>query len=89
MFVLIYTCLGGMISVIITDYAQFVVLSFGLLITCFIAVKEIGWSDIVKGVEIVYSNQGFNPFEAEGIGGSYITWMFVLGVVSCAVGKLP
>ena len=42
--VLIYTCLGGMISVIITDYVQFVVLSFGLLITCFIAVKEIGWS---------------------------------------------
>ena len=83
--VLIYTCLGGMISVIITDYVQFVVLSFGLLITCFIAVKVIGWSDIVKGVEIVYSNQGFNPFEAEGIGGSYITWMFVLGVVSCAV----
>ena len=52
--VLIYTCLGGMISVIITDYVQFVVLSFGLLITCFIAVKEIGWSDIVKGVEIMY-----------------------------------
>ena len=38
--VLIYTCLGGMISVIITDYVQFVVLSFGLLITCLIAVQK-------------------------------------------------
>ena len=31
--VLIYTCLGGMVSVVIADYVQFVVLSFGLLIT--------------------------------------------------------
>ena len=29
--VLIYTCLGGMISVVISDYVQFVVLSFGPL----------------------------------------------------------
>ena len=83
--VLIYTCLGGMISVIITDYVQFVVLSLGLLITCLIAVQKIGWSAIVKGVDIIYSDQGFNPFEAEGIGGSYISWMFLLGIVSCAV----
>ena len=30
--VLVYTTLGGMMSVIITDYIQFVVLSIGLLI---------------------------------------------------------
>ncbi|MFL2450942.1 MAG: sodium:solute symporter [Verrucomicrobiales bacterium] len=83
--VLIYTCLGGMISVIITDYVQFVVLSIGLLVTCVIAVQKIGWSTLVKGVETIYSDQGFNPFIAEGIGGSYVAWMFFLGVISCAV----
>ncbi len=83
--VLIYTCLGGMISVIITDYVQFVVLSIGLLVTCVIAVKKIGWSTLVKGVDTIYSDQGFNPFIAEGIGGSYVAWMFFLGVISCAV----
>jgi len=83
--VLIYTCLGGMISVIITDYVQFVVLSIGLLVTCVIAVKKIGWSTLVKGVDAIYSDQGFNPLIAEGIGGSYVVWMFFLGVISCAV----
>ena len=31
--VLIYTVIGGMISVVITDYIQFVVLSIGILVT--------------------------------------------------------
>ena len=83
--VLFYTCLGGMVSVIITDYIQFVVLSFGLLLTCVIAVQKIGWSKLVDGVERIYSDQGFNPLVAEGVGGSYVSYMFFLGVISCAV----
>ena len=83
--VLFYTCLGGMVSVIITDFVQFVVLSFGLLLTCVIAVKKIGWSTLVNGVDKIYSEQGFNPLVAEGVGGSYVSWMFFLGVISCAV----
>jgi Holliday junction resolvasome RuvABC ATP-dependent DNA helicase subunit len=31
-----------MISVVIADYLQFVVLSFGLLLTCFMAVRKLG-----------------------------------------------
>jgi len=41
--VLAYTCLGGMVSVVIADYVQFVVLSLGLLVTCFLAVNKLGW----------------------------------------------
>jgi len=74
-----------MVSVIITDYVQFVVLSLGLLVTCVIAVQKIGWSTLVNGVDKIYSDQGFNPLVAEGIGGSYVGWMFFLGVISCAV----
>ena len=36
--VLVYTILGGMVSVVITDYIQFVVLSFGMLAACGLAV---------------------------------------------------
>jgi len=35
--VLTYTILGGMISVVITDYVQFVILSFGMLLACALA----------------------------------------------------
>ncbi len=83
--VLIYTALGGMVSVVITDYVQFVVLSLGLLVACVLAVAKVGWSNLVAGVGQIHGDGGFNPFAADGVGGSYVGWMFFMGVISCAV----
>ncbi|MHC4442775.1 MAG: sodium:solute symporter family protein [Planctomycetota bacterium] len=84
--VLAYTILGGMLSVVITDYLQFVVLSFGLLLTCVLAVSHIGWSNIVETVKTVHGEAGFNPFDGEGFGPSYVLQMaLTAGLVSCAV----
>ena len=83
--VLVYTALGGMVSVVITDYVQFVVLSIGLLVACGLAVAKIGWSNLVAGVEKVHGAGGFDPLAAGGVGAPYVTWMFFMGVVSCAV----
>ena len=83
--VIAYTSLGGIVSVIITDYVQFVVLSFGLLLACVLAVGKLGWSNIVEGVTQVHGNAGFDPFDEAGFGPSYVTWMFFLGIISCAV----
>ncbi len=83
--VLIYTALGGMVSVIITDYVQFVVLSLGLLIACGVAISQLGWQTIVQTVETVHGQAGFNPFDGDGFGPSYFVWMIFLGIISCAV----
>lgn len=83
--VLIYTILGGMISVVITDYIQFVVLSFGLLAACAFAISELGWSSIVAGVEALKGVGGFDPLKAEGFGADYVIWMMFLGLISCCV----
>ena len=83
--VLVYTALGGMVSVVITDYVQFVVLSFGLLLACALAVVKVGWSNLVDGVNTIHGDGGFNPFATDGAGGSYVGWMFFMGVISCAV----
>ena len=83
--VLVYTALGGMVSVVITDYVQFVVLSLGLLLACGLAVVKVGWSNLVTGVEKIHGDGGFDPFAADGVGGSYVGWMFFLGIISCAV----
>lgn len=84
--VLAYTCLGGMISVVIADYIQFVVLSFGLLLTCFMAVSKLGWTDIVSGVSEHMGPRGFDPTVAEsGFGWEYIIWMGFVGLVSCGI----
>lgn len=85
--VLLYTTLGGMISVVITDYVQFVLLSVGLLLATFLAINQLGWNEIFSSVEKIKGEDGFNPMaEGSGFGWSYVLWMLVLaGLVSCAV----
>ena len=84
--VLIYTSLGGMVSVVITDYVQFVVLSFGLLLATFLAIRYLGWNNIWDTVEQTMGRAGFDPTVSEGeFGMEYIVWMGFLGLVGCGI----
>ena len=84
--VIIYTCLGGMVSVVISDYVQFVVLSFGLLLATYLALTELGWSNIFDTVRQQMGRTGFDPTVNEGgFGWEYIVWMGFLGLVSCGI----
>ncbi|MEQ9410807.1 MAG: sodium:solute symporter family protein [Fuerstiella sp.] len=85
--VLAYTTMGGMISVILTDYVQFAVLSFGLLLATAMAVNELGWARIFETVHEVHGQAGFDPtMEGTGFGWSYVLWMIVTaGFVGGAV----
>lgn len=84
--VLIYTVLGGMISVVIADYVQFVVLSLSLLVITYMAIAKVGWHDIFDTIELTMGRAGFDPTVAGGgFGWEYIIWMFFLGLVSCAI----
>ena len=84
--VLVYTCLGGMVSVVIADYVQFVVLSCGLLIATALAVSNLGWANIFATVQEQMGRGGFDPTVAEsGFGWEYIIWMGFLGLVGCGI----
>jgi solute:Na+ symporter, SSS family len=84
--VLFYTVLGGMVSVIITDYIQFVVLSMGLLVTTGITLYYISWGDIVSTVIAEQGEAAYNPLLPDGpFGASYMIWMAFLGLVVCAI----
>jgi solute:Na+ symporter, SSS family len=83
--VLLYTTLGGMVSVAILDYIQFVVLSFSLLFASIMSIRFLGWTNIVDTVTREMGKSGFNPFDEAGFGWSYVLWMFFMGLVSCAV----
>ncbi len=85
--VLVYTVLGGMISVVVTDYIQFVVLSFGMVVTTLICLNKMGWGQIMETIETLKGVSGMNPLaEGSGFGPSYVMWMFfTAGLVSCAI----
>lgn len=78
--VLIYTVLGGMLSVVITDYIQFIVLSGGLLLAVFLTVQHLGWDPIFQTLIREMGPRGFDPFLNEGeFGIIYVLWMAFTG----------
>ncbi len=57
-----YTILGGMLSVLVTDYMQFVVMSIGLLLAVALILVNYGWTPIAQTLVEKYGQASFNPF---------------------------
>jgi SSS family solute:Na+ symporter len=68
-----YTILGGMLSVLVTDFLQFVVMSAGMLAVTLLILSKVGWSQLVEAVQTHHGAGGFNPFVNKAMG-----WQFVL-----------
>lgn len=66
--VAIYTIMGGMLSVLVTDYLQFIVMSAGILAVSYLILVKVGWSELVATVEKVHGPGGFNPFINKNLG---------------------
>ena len=82
--VLFYTISGGMMSVIVTDYIQYVILSLGFLFCIFYSFKTLGWSNIFISLENIKDyDQIYNP--VKNLGPAYISWQVVLGFVSAVI----
>jgi len=71
-----------MLSVVVTDYFQFLVLSVGLIFCVFYSILILGWTNIFDSVEKI-SSTPYNPFESKG--SSYVVWQIVLAFVSAVV----
>jgi solute:Na+ symporter, SSS family len=76
--VALYTIFGGMLSVLVTDFLQFVVMSVGLIAVTVLILVNIGWDRIVKTVEINHGAGGFNPFVNADLGWQYVVFQFLL-----------
>ena len=90
--VLLYTVLGGMVSVLVTDYLQFLVMGAGIVVTSILVVYDIGWQNLIDSLwsgfqktvadgsagEGLKMTDPFNPFAiGGGIGIGWIVWQSV------------
>jgi len=80
--VAIYTILGGMLSVLITDFLQFIVMSIGLIVTTILILDKVGWGTLVNTVQTHYGEGGFNPFKNENMGWSYVIFNALLNTAA-------
>ncbi len=83
--VIAYTVLGGMFSVVVTDYIQFVVLSVGMLVATIAILLEL---DLVQMGTIVgqqFGESGFNPLVNSRFGWMFIVWIFISNIAAGAL----
>jgi SSS family solute:Na+ symporter len=77
----LYTIVGGMLSVLVTDYLQFLVMSVGMLVVTMLTLWYVPWDRLASTVEAKYGAGGFNPLQNPNIGWSVIIFQ---GLVNSA-----
>ena len=80
--VAVYTILGGMLSVLITDYLQFIVMSVGLIAVTVLILQHVGWDALVTAVDRHYGAGGFNPFANAKLGWEWVAFNAVLNLAA-------
>ena len=76
--VAVYTILGGMLSVLVTDFLQFVVMSIGLIVVTVLVLVNVGWESLASTVRTHYGDGGFNPFVNPTMGWQYVLFNAML-----------
>jgi SSS family solute:Na+ symporter len=80
--VAIYTIVGGMLSVLVTDYLQFVVMSIGLLFVTILILQDVGWQKLADTVDARYGAGGFNPLLKPDLGWSWVVFNGMLNTAA-------
>jgi SSS family solute:Na+ symporter len=83
--VVLYTILGGMFSVVVTDYMQFVVLSLGILVALLAVLLSVDIREIGDAVVGNYGDAGVNPIVNPRFGWMFIVWILISNVAAGAL----
>jgi SSS family solute:Na+ symporter len=75
---LLYTVVGGMVAVVITDFVQYVLLSVATILVSIYAVHHTGWHNIVAKVSSTMGSAGFNPIQNPKFGITFLVWQVLL-----------
>ena len=82
---LLYTVLGGMVSVVITDFIQFVALSLAALVVTGLSIHAAGWQNMHDAVLHNMGAGGFDPVASPSFGWAFIAFqiLFWLAINTC------
>jgi len=83
--VIIYTVLGGMFSVVVTDFIQFVVLSIGMVVATVAVLLNVDLVQVGSIVTQQYGDGGFNPLVNPRFGWMFVVWIFISNIAAGAL----
>jgi SSS family solute:Na+ symporter len=89
--VLVYTVMGGMLSVLMTDYLQFIVKGMSLVVTTVIVILSIGWGNLVDGLSAAWTAteahtaapglaMADHPFNPVHTAWGYVLWQIIFQI---------
>jgi len=89
--ILLYTVLGGMLSVLVTDYIQFIVKGAGIVVTSILVIWSFGWGNLVDGLWHCWDGGAagaaqtlkahpFNPLHESNFGWGYVLWQLIFQI---------
>lgn len=81
--VVVYTVLGGMVSVVVTDFIQFLLLAAGMVITTFFVFNQHGFLGMFDQAERLYGHAAFSPISHPEYGWSFIAYWSVFAISGC------
>ena len=84
----IYTVVGGMLSVLVTDFLQFIVMSGGLIAVTILILVKIGWGRLAETVTERYADGGFNPLANPQLGWQSVLFYAFLNVADDNLASL-
>jgi SSS family solute:Na+ symporter len=82
-----YTVLGGMFSVVITDFIQFVILTFGMFVATFFILMHISFGEIAATVVEQFGREGVDPTANPRFGWFFLIWMLIGSVAISALNQ--
>jgi len=80
--VAVYTILGGMLSVLVTDFLQFIVMSIGLVVVTYLVLFQVGYRALADTVEARLGAAGFNPILNPEMGWAYVLFNACLNLAT-------
>jgi SSS family solute:Na+ symporter len=83
--VIAYTILGGMFSIVVTDYMQFVILSFGMLVATVAVLLKVDLASISTAIAGSLGQSGFDPFTNPRFGWTFVIWIFLSSLAAGAL----
>src|SRR6185369_6228992 len=75
---LVYTVLGGMVSVVITDFLQYILLSVATILITIYTVHHVGWTNITDKITQVMGAEGWSSIENHRFGWTFLGWQVML-----------
>ncbi len=83
--VIAYTVLGGMFSIVVTDFMQFVVLAIGMLVATIAVLVRVDFGSMASAVRLAFGPEGVDPFANPRFGWTFVVWIFVCSVAAAAL----